>query len=290
MKEKLLFERPEEFRVFPWNDTTDPAIKILGYHDFRHVKPIVRPRRQDFHTLHFVISGKGTLIVNGTRYEVGKNQVFYVDDETLFSYYPDEKDPWQYIFIEFRGKSAVNYVRSAGFSSSSPITTSGEPYKFLELAVNCFNREQTTYAMAISVFWLLVASVTLPTGGGRNRQDETIERLKACIKMRFLDPDFSVESLCREQYISHSHLCRVFKAYEQITVAAYVRRLRLDYAASLLVSSDYSLKNVAFMSGFKEYEYFFRSFRNQFGMTPTAYRQNYLQATSRKNESDSTAE
>lgn len=290
MKEKLLFERPEEFRVFPWNDTTDPAIKILGYHDFRHVKPIVRPRRQDFHTLHFVISGKGTLIVNGTRYEVGENQVFYVDDETLFSYYPDEKDPWQYIFIEFRGESAVNYVRSAGFSSSSPITTSGEPYKFLELAVNCFNREQIPYAMAISVFWLLVASVTIPQGSGRNRQDETIERLKASIKMRFLDPDFSVESLCREQYISHSHLCRVFKAYEQITVAAYVRRLRLDYAASLLVSSNYSLKNIAFMSGFKEYEYFFRSFRNQFRMTPTAYRQNYLQATNRKNESDSTAE
>lgn len=276
MKDKLLFERPEEFRIFPWTNATDPSIKMIGYHDFRHSKPIFQPRRQDFHTLHFVISGKGRLEIGDKKYEIGENTVFYIDDETIFSYYPDENDPWQYIFVEFRGEQAIKYVQQTGLSTEQPIIACAEPYKFLELAVNCFNRETIPYAMALSVFWMLLASISLPEGIGKNRGDEMLERIKASIKMRYLDPDFSVESLCRELFISHSHLCRVFRTYEHTTVSAYVKRLRLDYAASLLTSTDYTLKNVAYMSGFKLYEYFFRSFRTQFGMTPTEYRQNFF--------------
>jgi AraC family transcriptional regulator len=68
------------------------------------------------------------------------------------------------------------------------------------------------------------------------------------------------------------HLARVFRARHGISLAEYVRRLRLDWAASCLVSSEEAIASIAAGAGFADQSHFTRSFKRYTGLTPARYR------------------
>ena len=62
------------------------------------------------------------------------------------------------------------------------------------------------------------------------------------------------------------------KKYYNITVTEYINSLRLNYAANLLVNTNYSLTDIYLECGFSNQTYFSTCFKRTYGMTPTAYR------------------
>lgn len=53
----------------------------------------------------------------------------------------------------------------------------------------------------------------------------------------------------------------------------YIRLLRLDLAQRLLLTTDREVRTIAQQCGFKENCYFANCFKQEFGLTPQAYRQ-----------------
>jgi AraC family transcriptional regulator len=76
------------------------------------------------------------------------------------------------------------------------------------------------------------------------------------------------------------HLHRAFRAMVNATPKQYALRLRLQQAATRLLSSDASVLNVALDTGFNSHEVFTRAFRRYFGVTPAAYRARALAGAS----------
>lgn len=58
------------------------------------------------------------------------------------------------------------------------------------------------------------------------------------------------------------------------TPGTHQRRLRLDRAAWLLLTSRTTVLDVALTTGFENHETFTRAFRTRFGVTPSAFRLN----------------
>ena len=56
------------------------------------------------------------------------------------------------------------------------------------------------------------------------------------------------------------------------TVFGYLRRLRIERARHLLATSEYNLSQIATQTGFSSPTLFSRSFRDELGLTPSAYR------------------
>jgi len=73
------------------------------------------------------------------------------------------------------------------------------------------------------------------------------------------------------------HLARVFRLHYGMPVGAYLRGLRLDWAAGRLTASDQSIAQIALLAGFYDQSHFSRAFRHRFGLTPRAYRRAALQ-------------
>lgn len=69
-----------------------------------------------------------------------------------------------------------------------------------------------------------------------------------------------------------SYFSTAFKAEFGVTFSEYLTKLRVDYAKSLLVSTDEVVNEIGKRSGFLSPSTFLQSFKKYENMTPTAYR------------------
>ena len=96
----------------------------------------------------------------------------------------------------------------------------------------------------------------------------------ACIDNN-LTLDLSVDFLCRELNISKNILYEHFHSSFHCTVNEYICLKRLEKAKQLLIETDFSVSDIAEMSGIRNYTYFFKLMKEHEGITPQQYRKKY---------------
>ena len=114
-----------------------------------------------------------------------------------------------------------------------------------------------------------------------NFTDLSDEQLFLCLRdlieneRLFLQPDFSRQTLIDRTGLSKERIGAAFaQGSNSVSLPAYVRELRLDYAIRLLNDQpDLTVEQVSQASGFTSADTFTRNFRAKYGMTPTAYKQ-----------------
>jgi AraC-like DNA-binding protein len=89
------------------------------------------------------------------------------------------------------------------------------------------------------------------------------------------EPDLSAEKIAREHHISPRYVRRIF-AEHRTSVGRYIRERRLEHAGRDLISAAAATMTVASIARrwcFDDPSVFSRIFKEQYGMTPRAYRQ-----------------
>jgi AraC family transcriptional regulator len=94
-----------------------------------------------------------------------------------------------------------------------------------------------------------------------------------------LEDELTLETLAARAGFSPHHFHRTFTQFVGEPVKEYIRRLRLERAAYRLKISADAVLEIALEAGFKNHESFTRAFTRQFGLTPSAFRENFLRAT-----------
>lgn len=87
--------------------------------------------------------------------------------------------------------------------------------------------------------------------------------------------DLSLEILSKEFGVSRFTLSRLFTDKLHTTFPYYVNSKRLEYACSLLLSTDLSVTQIALDSGFGSSRTFFREFKEAYHTTPREYRKKH---------------
>lgn len=87
-----------------------------------------------------------------------------------------------------------------------------------------------------------------------------------------LEEPLSLEMIAQKSCWSRWQLQRVFSEYTKVSVAQYIRELKLSRAAELLVSTQMKSLDIAIMLGFNSEISFSRAFKQFFGQSPRAYR------------------
>lgn len=93
----------------------------------------------------------------------------------------------------------------------------------------------------------------------------------------FSDPEFNLSALSYAMHVSLSHLSTVFKQTTGSNLSAYVTDLRLEKAQKLLADMQYSIADVAVMSGYSDSKYFAKQFKKKTNFTPSEYRNFVIQ-------------
>ncbi|MBO4630904.1 MAG: helix-turn-helix domain-containing protein [Lentisphaeria bacterium] len=98
-----------------------------------------------------------------------------------------------------------------------------------------------------------------------------IPRLTAYLEQNFQQKIY-LDNLAKRSGMSRATLLRHFHAALGVTPMIYLRNLRLRHAAELLLKTELNLKEIADQSGFSCMPYFFKSFKECYGVSPLEYR------------------
>lgn len=101
------------------------------------------------------------------------------------------------------------------------------------------------------------------------RHNRTFLKAKSRIDAGFRQPGLSVSGLAAELGITANHLAKLFRAELGRSPSGYLQQQRLALAEQLLRSGAHTVREVAFLSGFEDPNYFSRLFRQRFGRTPS---------------------
>lgn len=87
-----------------------------------------------------------------------------------------------------------------------------------------------------------------------------------------LDKKPNLEELAQIAFFSPFHFHRIFKAFTGESIFKYIRRLKLERAASELKYSDKLINLIAIKAGYENTESFSRVFKTQFKKSPMEFR------------------
>ena len=131
-------EKLNLYRDTNWNDI---KLRFCGHSEclpLHSYGPGTRP----YYLMHFVLSGKGRLVVNKTEYQITENQLFLVEPDQMVFYQADKEDPWTYSWVGFNGKLAPYFMHRLGF---------GYPSLTKELSTEVFEEIKDLLDILISI-------------------------------------------------------------------------------------------------------------------------------------------
>jgi len=76
--------------------------------------------------------------------------------------------------------------------------------------------------------------------------------------------------------ISDTYFRRIFNQIYGTTPIRYINNLKLTRAKELILSGDYPIHEISFLSGYNDDSYFSREFKKAFGCSPNKYVKEYL--------------
>ena len=110
-----------------------------------------------------------------------------------------------------------------------------------------------------------------PVSAKQEREDERVKKMLEYIHDNYMS-EITTKVLASSANVSESECLRCFRNVLGITPIQYVKKYRLQIAADMLMTTDYTITGIASRCGFGHMSYFARAFQGMFGVTPREYR------------------
>jgi signal transduction histidine kinase/ligand-binding sensor domain-containing protein/DNA-binding response OmpR family regulator len=101
--------------------------------------------------------------------------------------------------------------------------------------------------------------------------DKFMQKVRCIAEDHIPDADFTIEAFSHEMHLSRVQLHRKLKALMGLSASDYIRKLRLNRAAELILNHTATITEIAYEVGFNNPSYFSECFKKQFGKLPSEY-------------------
>jgi len=235
----------------------------------------VLPHFHDAIEIIFTTSGSGTAICNGVKHHHKPGSVFFAASNEVH-YFTDRTDDITGLVVDIEPHILLGSVSQ--LKDAAPISRIWEnpamDHKLWGLVdfiiKNQFELNQETLtALTSALLMLLLECVELEKTKTTN---STITKILDYCQEHCAEP-ISLETLAQELDLSISHISRIFSHKLKISFSDYINGLRLNTAVNLMNTSNITITKAAAYAGFPTIRTFNRVFIEQYGITPSQYRQ-----------------
>jgi two-component system response regulator YesN len=141
--------------------------------------------------------------------------------------------------------------------------------------VALFNKGENFSEVFSNVKAALISMTSFVEANLPNCVNTTAAKVKAYVEENY-SKDISLESVSRHLFLSPTYISKIFKEQTGENFIDYVINFRIEKAKDLLKNTDAKVYEIADKVGYKGIKYFYKIFKRNTGLSPTAYRQKYL--------------
>lgn len=95
--------------------------------------------------------------------------------------------------------------------------------------------------------------------------------------LHYLDKNYhkknTLDSLSAQFHLNPNYICQLFAKHLSTTLTCYITEKRMEYAKQMLLSGNQLLKEIAVDCGYSNYLYFFKVFKEYYGIAPKQMRE-----------------
>lgn len=225
--------------------------------------------------LHFVIRGKGRLVLEGREYPVHEHQAFFIPENTHAFYQADWEDPWEYGWFHVGGPKVIPLLKQAGIHCENPVFTPLSCAEEIEaLAFDTIRHHQREYYCIGNLYKLLDYMITYSKDRVEKPVDNSRQYVKnviSYIQLNYTDP-IKIEAIAYACGLNRSYLTRLFKEATGYSLQEYLTNYRMKVAAGLLLETSLPIQIIAAKVGYGDAFTFAKAFKRHTGKSPTEYR------------------
>lgn len=267
------------------NIEEDPVASLLFITDIGfYPKAKYHYRKRDTGISEYVfiycVDGKGHYEIEGKRFDVSRDQYFFLPAGLAHEYSADTEDPWSIYWIHFRGSLARHYVPDTlspkdvrpGMESRihNRISLFEEIFRTLD---HSFAMENIRYAMV--TFQHYLASLRY-LQQYRDAASDSDSRDVVGVITHYLEENIerhlTLKDICEYVGLSTSRLSCIFRQKIGYSPIDYFILMKTKKACELLDNTEMKINQISLKLGFSDQYYFSRQFSRIMGMSPTSYR------------------
>lgn len=236
------------------------------------------PALRNAYFIYFVTKGKGMITKGDKEFSIGPNQGFLIAEKERISYSADEKDPWEYWWISWRGAKIEEFLRRTSLWNNPVFNydPKSELFKRIESLSSIKqikNNDLRLNAFMYSIFYQMTLSFP-PNKEPSVSPIHYVDQILVLIHQNY-DRKITVHEIAAALALDRSYLHRIFKEKMGCSIKDYLLQVRMDNACKLLVNTDLSIGDIGRSVGYDDDLYFSRLFRKKMNIAPTTYRQQH---------------
>lgn len=241
----------------------EPMLREGGFPDFQWIQ---------------CTSGDGILETDGRRFHVSAGQGMLLYPNRRHKYYAT-REPWATRWITFNGIQAEGMLASLKLTGSSVLQLSHPDIVEEKLWKACEllqSKDPFRYIRCSSLIYEIVLDLFMyssaPDMRSKTEHYEQLMPALSYIDEHYAEP-LTLETIAGQLRISPQYTCHLFQKSFGLRPFEYINRFRLRRAKELLLREPaQDIKDIAKTVGYEHPSYFIKLFKQQEGVTPSAFR------------------
>ena len=244
-------------------EKSDLRFSILSLTELKQENVCRHSLGRSFDALSFRFHADTDLITEKGVHHVTDNYVCFVPKNTAYDRIAKKDD---LIAINLR---VENYSPEGieCFLPKNPTKLAKLFKDFLE----CRNKKEPGYHHRSIAYFYQILAECYKQNSVEEPKESKIQSSVDFINSNYTKSDLQIKEIAKKSFISEVYFRKLFKKEFGMPPQKYIIKLRLQRATELIETGDYSLKEVAFMSGYGDYKYFSSEFKLFFGVSPSEY-------------------
>ncbi len=216
----------------------------------------------DYWIMHYVVSGKGIVEVEGESFNISASQCFIFHPYEHFFYQAHKHEPWHYIWVGFRTDSDMSFLDGKHVIESSSLY--GHFSSIMQAANMQFGQQEFLCAR----MWDIMSTFMYKEKRKLSQSEEYTEKAKSYIYANIAD-QIKVSDISDMLGLERSYFSALFKQNTGLSPLQYIVEYRMSRAYELISEHGYTVSEAAGAVGYDDISNFSRAFKNFYGISPS---------------------
>ena len=233
-------------------------------------------RKFEFFAIEFVASGSCELTLNGKKNELPAGSFFIYGPNSPHKIRRIGDAPLVKYFVDFAGQEALSHMKEFDLREGSQFYAGNRRWiqDIFEQLLECAELDRAEARrlgeQLLKLLFVRLSTDRQPVGSVQPHSNETFSRCFQYITENFLKIN-TINEVSAACSVNGVYVSRLFKRYSKESPYQMLTRLKVTYAANLILRENLSVKQVGAQVGFDDPYHFSRVFKRVNGLSPKRY-------------------